>query len=767
MGGGGAVAQGPSVLGTFKEWFSLADQQRTGMITGQDAVQFFTRSGLHKTVLAQVWEFADVQKRGCLSFEEFVTALRLIAFAQMTANGRPEGGLVDLQQARMALANPAFPGVPFLQGLPPPQMQPQPPPPQQQQQPQMQMQHPARPAPMPPTNATPGASPGGPVACPPGMNPQALARFRQAFAQLDTDRDGFVAGGECFPVFMKSGLDKGVLKSIWDLVAGNEGKLNEQQFVMSQHLILGALKGEPLPTSLPPMAGSGSRRPSLQQESPPAPTMAGPGGLMNAPQQMQPSFQMPGALPQATRMSPPAANNGGFQYASTVPAPPAALAMNLVSQDEKRRMEEAQERARKADEEKQRAAMEAQQAQQNKDLYRNAMQELVIFKSRADTEMIQLGAQLNVAKSELERSQRLYDDLFLQYGDIKKAHEEKRESLAALQAEKLKLAEEIQQLQMSSEQGAGGEDEFAVPLQQAQAEVTELQSQLRLLKSQRLQQQREQQGVLGQVMMEKSDLERQIEAAEAETSLGQEELGKLQGDVIRLRGEAEAALMAADRDRGALAAVIQNCGGIFAVLSQAALSSGVEIPQFSGLKLEWSEGLANSAAAWEGEEGSAAAMEGFTKVESLDAAQTLQGSGGGAGHVEAGFRVHGSEVQVSLETKDGGSGAAGPSSQGNGETNGGPAAAPAFAASAALAADPTPTLETAGSGGFGTNDVFGSGSSTARSDAASPQVAPVGQDLGGAIDGATASAGNATANAPAPQADNASAKTDDWFSFDS
>ena len=43
--------------------------------------------------------------------------------------------------------------------------------------------------------------------------------------------------------------------------------------------------------------------------------------------------------------------------------------MNLVSQDEKRRMEEAQERARKADEEKQRAAMEAQQAQQNKDLY--------------------------------------------------------------------------------------------------------------------------------------------------------------------------------------------------------------------------------------------------------------------------------------------------------------------------------------------------------------------------------------------------------------
>jgi len=39
----------------FREWFNLADRQRTGMITGQDAVQFFSRSGLHKRLLAQVW----------------------------------------------------------------------------------------------------------------------------------------------------------------------------------------------------------------------------------------------------------------------------------------------------------------------------------------------------------------------------------------------------------------------------------------------------------------------------------------------------------------------------------------------------------------------------------------------------------------------------------------------------------------------------------------------------------------------------------------
>ncbi len=318
---------------------------------------------------------------------------------------------------------------------------------------------------------------------------------------------------------------------------------------------------------------------------------------------------------------------------------------------------------------------------------------------------------------------------------------------------------------MSSEQSGGAEDEFAAPLQQAQVEVTELQSQLRVLQSQRAQQQREQQGALGHVMMQRSDLERQIEACRAETSLGQEELGKLQGDVIRLRGEAEAALVAADRDRGALAAVIQNCGGIFAVLSQAALSSGVEIPQFQGLKLEWSEGLANSAAAWEGEDGAPAAMAGFTKVESLEAAQAQQESaaseGAGAGPVETGFRVHGAEVEVSLEAKDSGTGEA--------NANGSPVANEAAAAPSAAVANEA-ALETTGSGGLGTSasDAFGSAPKALGSDATSPQAAQASQDLGEGKDAGNANAPAApVAAATTAGADNALGKPDDWFSFDS
>lgn len=61
---------------------------------------------------------------------------------------------------------------------------------------------------------------------PPGFSPPSAAdmqRYHAVFVSTDGDRDGLVKGSECFPVFMQSGLDKGVLKRMWDLVAGNAG----------------------------------------------------------------------------------------------------------------------------------------------------------------------------------------------------------------------------------------------------------------------------------------------------------------------------------------------------------------------------------------------------------------------------------------------------------------------------------------------------------------------------------------------------------------
>jgi hypothetical protein len=59
-------------------------------------------------------------------------------------------------------------------------------------------------------------------------------------------------GAECFPVFMKSGLDKALLKRMWDLVAGNAGTLNAEQFFKCMYLMDGCRRGAQLPAALPP-----------------------------------------------------------------------------------------------------------------------------------------------------------------------------------------------------------------------------------------------------------------------------------------------------------------------------------------------------------------------------------------------------------------------------------------------------------------------------------------------------------------------------------
>ena len=76
--------------------------------------------------------------------------------------------------------------------------------------------------PSPPRTRLPPA--GGAPAFPP-LSAEQAAAFQTAFSQLDTDRDGFVQGTDCFGAFMQSGLPKAALKQIWDLVAGDEARL--------------------------------------------------------------------------------------------------------------------------------------------------------------------------------------------------------------------------------------------------------------------------------------------------------------------------------------------------------------------------------------------------------------------------------------------------------------------------------------------------------------------------------------------------------------
>ncbi len=62
--------------------FQAADASGSGRVSGAAAVSFFSRSGLSRAVLRQVWDVADAQRKSYLEYQDFVVALRLISMAQ-------------------------------------------------------------------------------------------------------------------------------------------------------------------------------------------------------------------------------------------------------------------------------------------------------------------------------------------------------------------------------------------------------------------------------------------------------------------------------------------------------------------------------------------------------------------------------------------------------------------------------------------------------------------------------------------------------------
>nr|GMC51744.1 EH domain-containing protein 1 [Ipomoea batatas]GMC53717.1 EH domain-containing protein 1 [Ipomoea batatas] len=66
----------------YQGWFSFADSDGDGRITGGDATKFFSLSNLSRQELKQVWAIADSKRQGYLGFKEFVIAMQLVSLAQ-------------------------------------------------------------------------------------------------------------------------------------------------------------------------------------------------------------------------------------------------------------------------------------------------------------------------------------------------------------------------------------------------------------------------------------------------------------------------------------------------------------------------------------------------------------------------------------------------------------------------------------------------------------------------------------------------------------
>lgn len=75
---GVAWAIGPQEKASYDNLFAKVDTTGRGFITGEQAVHFFSDSGLAEDVLAGIWDLADINSEGQLSRDEFAVAMYLI-----------------------------------------------------------------------------------------------------------------------------------------------------------------------------------------------------------------------------------------------------------------------------------------------------------------------------------------------------------------------------------------------------------------------------------------------------------------------------------------------------------------------------------------------------------------------------------------------------------------------------------------------------------------------------------------------------------------
>ncbi|EME48175.1 hypothetical protein DOTSEDRAFT_69948 [Dothistroma septosporum NZE10] len=68
----------PADKAKFDQFFNSIDTQRRGVLTGDQAVQFFSDSRLPEESLAQIWDLSDINSEGQLDKDEFAVAMYLI-----------------------------------------------------------------------------------------------------------------------------------------------------------------------------------------------------------------------------------------------------------------------------------------------------------------------------------------------------------------------------------------------------------------------------------------------------------------------------------------------------------------------------------------------------------------------------------------------------------------------------------------------------------------------------------------------------------------
>ncbi|KRZ74822.1 Epidermal growth factor receptor substrate 15-like 1, partial [Trichinella papuae] len=191
-----------SHLRVYEEFFSEATNSQHGLLKAEEAAAFLRRSNLDNATLGQVWNVADISRRGFLDKQGFFVALKLIALVQQGREPVQENLMVDVDPPMFF--GSGFTPVPFAD------------------------------------NETEWC-----------IQPDDRKKYEDIFYSL-MPVNGKLSGEQVKPVLFNSGLSKNLLRKIWDLSdIDKDGHLDKHEMTVALHLVYRALENDPVPDVLP------------------------------------------------------------------------------------------------------------------------------------------------------------------------------------------------------------------------------------------------------------------------------------------------------------------------------------------------------------------------------------------------------------------------------------------------------------------------------------------------------------------------------------
>jgi hypothetical protein len=233
-----------------------ASHPENGTLDAEKAKRVFSRSKLPVDTLAHIWSLADTRKSGTLNQTEFVIAMYYIA--------RSMEGNTDIPQALPPAIYAAAAGRTASTNASPQVRHSVAQIPRQSTGPQAMAASPVQPVARQFTGASSAFSPmlsrSNTISpsLPPNSNkwiisPDDRRKYDGFFEKLDVGKLGFIQGADAVEFFQNSRLPDTDLAHIWDLSDRHErGRLSKDEFAIAMYLIHKRLKGDLLPTILPP-----------------------------------------------------------------------------------------------------------------------------------------------------------------------------------------------------------------------------------------------------------------------------------------------------------------------------------------------------------------------------------------------------------------------------------------------------------------------------------------------------------------------------------